>query len=117
MIIVTVTTIINICMVSAFNLLPIAEMIVRGCQTGSWHRELPYQIWFPWDPQAGWYYPLMYAFQIYSGLIVVIGNVVRYFEIFTFKILPNVQILGIRLHFLYDCGPYFSTVELFEQIL
>ncbi|XP_052561975.1 odorant receptor 4-like [Culex pipiens pallens] len=73
--IVTVTTIVNICMVSAFNLLPIAEMIVQGAQTGTWHQELPYQIWFPWDSLTGWSYPLMYAFQIYSGLIVVIGNV------------------------------------------
>ncbi|XP_038113465.1 odorant receptor 4 isoform X4 [Culex quinquefasciatus] len=73
--IVTVITIINVCMVSAFNLLPIAEMIVQGAQTGTWHRKLPYQIWFPWDSLTGWSYPLMYAFQIYSGLIVVIGNV------------------------------------------
>ncbi|XP_055645437.1 odorant receptor 4-like [Toxorhynchites rutilus septentrionalis] len=71
----TCAAIMNIVMVSAFNFLPIPEMIFAASRSDVWKRQLPYKIWYPWDSTKGWIYYLMYTFEVYAGLIVAIGNV------------------------------------------
>ncbi|XP_058839311.1 odorant receptor 4-like [Topomyia yanbarensis] len=65
----------NIIMVSAFNFLPVAEMIFNHWQTGKWHRLQPYVIWFPFDGTGGWWYYLVYTFEVYGGYVVAVSNV------------------------------------------
>ncbi|XP_055548115.1 odorant receptor 4-like [Wyeomyia smithii] len=65
----------NIVMVSAFNFLPVAEMLFNKWQTDAWKRFQPYVIWFPFDSTTGWWYYLVYTFEAYSGYIVAVSNV------------------------------------------
>ncbi|XP_058444000.1 odorant receptor 4-like [Malaya genurostris] len=60
---------------SAFNFLPVAEMIFNRWQTGEWHRQLPYVIWYPFDKFGGWWYYPVYVFEIYGGYVVAGSNV------------------------------------------
>ncbi|XP_065074708.1 odorant receptor 4-like [Ochlerotatus camptorhynchus] len=75
---VTITTMAavgNIVMVSAFNFLPVAEMIYTGVAKSEWIRLFPYVIWFPFESTGGLQYYLVYLFEVYSGNIVAVGNV------------------------------------------
>ncbi|EAT32646.1 AAEL015147-PA [Aedes aegypti] len=71
----TVAALGNIIMVSAFNFQPVVEMIYGRVVTGEWVKLFPYVIWFPFNSTHGAIYYLVYLFEVYSGVIVAVGNV------------------------------------------
>ncbi|XP_019528259.3 odorant receptor 4-like [Aedes albopictus] len=71
----TVAALGNIIMVSAFNFQPVVEMIYGRVTSGQWIKLFPYVIWFPFDSTAEAVYYLVYLFEVYSGVIVAVGNV------------------------------------------
>lgn len=73
----TVFAVINIVMVSAFNFLPLAEMLYNRRYFNIYSRQLPYNIWMPFDSFEGEAYYGVYVFHVIAGCIVVIGNMVR----------------------------------------
>lgn len=72
----TLFCIINHLMLASFLFLPIPEMFYRYYVTGTFKRQLPFNIWFPFDIFEGNTYFAVYAFHFIAGNSVVSGNVV-----------------------------------------
>lgn len=69
----TFTAVVNVVMGISFTILPIAEMIYHYAVTGHWARQLPFLIWWPFDPLNGYKYFLVYPLYIvigFSGIII-----------------------------------------------
>uniref|UniRef100_A0A8D8AJS1 Odorant receptor n=1 Tax=Culex pipiens TaxID=7175 RepID=A0A8D8AJS1_CULPI len=69
----TLTAVVNFAMGISFTVLPIAEMIYHYALTGRWVRQLPFLIWWPFDPLSGNKYFLVYPLYIvigFSGIII-----------------------------------------------
>ncbi|XP_058123096.1 odorant receptor 4-like [Anopheles ziemanni] len=70
----SVTALANVVMGIAFTMLPIAEMLYHWLHSGSWVRQLAFNIWWPFDVFAGtqyfWFsYPL-YVIIGFNGIII-----------------------------------------------
>ncbi|XP_053663999.1 odorant receptor 4-like [Anopheles marshallii] len=76
----SVTALVNVVMGISFTILPIAEMIYHHYHTGTWNRQLSFNIWWPFDVFAG----AKYFWFVYP-LYVVIG------------------FIGIIIHMAFDC--------------
>lgn len=72
----TAFCIINHVMLASFLFLPIPEMFYRYYLTGTFKRQLPFNIWFPFDIFEGNTYFAVYVFHLIAGNAVVSGNVV-----------------------------------------
>lgn len=72
----TAFCIINHVMLASFLFLPIPEMWYRYYVTGTFKRQLPFNIWFPFDIFEGNTYFAVYVFHLIAGNAVVSGNVV-----------------------------------------
>lgn len=72
----TAFCVINHVMLASFLFLPILEMFYRYYLTGTVKRQLPFNIWFPFDSYEGNTYYAVYVFHLIAGNAVVSGNVV-----------------------------------------
>ncbi|XP_055644071.1 odorant receptor 4-like [Toxorhynchites rutilus septentrionalis] len=70
----TYAAITNVAMVSLFNIVPILEMTIETIQTGNCTRILPYTIWYPFDAISGWWFYLVYIFEVVSASFVAVAN-------------------------------------------
>uniref|UniRef100_A0A182QND3 Uncharacterized protein n=1 Tax=Anopheles farauti TaxID=69004 RepID=A0A182QND3_9DIPT len=70
----TVTALVNVVMGISFTILPIAEMIYHYHRTGSWIRQLPFNIWWPFDVWSGakyvWFVYPLYVVIGFTGIII-----------------------------------------------
>ncbi|XP_053674371.1 odorant receptor 4-like [Anopheles nili] len=72
----TVSAVVNLIMGTSFTMLPLAEMIYHRYHTGTWHRLLAFNIWWPFDALAGakffWFvYPLYVVIGFNAMLIQI----------------------------------------------
>uniref|UniRef100_A0A182YKU6 Odorant receptor 6 n=1 Tax=Anopheles stephensi TaxID=30069 RepID=A0A182YKU6_ANOST len=70
----SVTALVNVVMGISFTVLPIAEMIYHHYYTGSWNRQLAFNIWWPFDVLSGakyfWFVYPMYVVIGFTGIII-----------------------------------------------
>uniref|UniRef100_A0A182NK20 Uncharacterized protein n=1 Tax=Anopheles dirus TaxID=7168 RepID=A0A182NK20_9DIPT len=70
----SLTALVNVLMGISFTMLPIAEMIYRYLHTGTWIRQLPFNIWWPVDVLSGakyfWFVYPLYVVIGFTGIII-----------------------------------------------
>ncbi|XP_050072922.1 odorant receptor 4-like, partial [Anopheles maculipalpis] len=70
----SVTAMVNVVMGISFTVLPIAEMMYHHHYTGSWNRQLAFNIWWPFDVLSGakyfWFIYPLYVVIGFTGIII-----------------------------------------------
>uniref|UniRef100_A0A182J3P9 Uncharacterized protein n=1 Tax=Anopheles atroparvus TaxID=41427 RepID=A0A182J3P9_ANOAO len=57
-----------------FNLLPLASMVVGYCTDGTWHKQLPYFMWYWYDWHKPGYFELTFLHQNWGGFDSAVFN-------------------------------------------
>lgn len=60
-------------LISTFNFIPFFVTVYEYFQEGVWKRELPYFIWYPFDPYTDAVFPVLYFLQSWAGFTTVIA--------------------------------------------
>lgn len=105
----TIVAVVNVVMGMAFTLLTIPEMIYHYTITGEWVRQLPFLIWWPFDPYSGFVYLLMYPLYIVIGFCAIIIHMVISTVALVVIFYPkfaHYYITGVRLFVLHSFRPF-----------